>query len=177
MIYLNGDDRQREALAQEGALALATIAEWETEPCPALLPPVLGGYLYCRTSDLVLAHWRRNVSLGRLLAASRETRLNILLVEPAWMTTRSDFRVSAILCDTGEVNVFRGLRLWCAGIDGPYWLIADPGDRDLDPRCFDLRVKRMTPEEHMPFSDLETRDLGLLVGGIRWKAIAGGHLI
>lgn len=177
MIYLTKEDRQREALAQEGAQALATIAGWETEPCPVLLPPVFAGYLYCPTSDLVLAHWRRSVSLGRLLAAARETRLDIVLVEPAWMATGSDYRVSAILCRAGETHMFRGLRLWGVGIDGPNWLIADPGDRDLDPRCFNLAMKRMTPDEQVPFSDPETRDLGLLVGGIRWKAMAGGHLI
>ena len=44
MIYLTKEDRRREALAQEGAQALATIAGWETEPCPVLLPPALAGY-------------------------------------------------------------------------------------------------------------------------------------
>ena len=44
MIYITKEDRQREALAQEGAQALATIAGWETEPCPVLLPPALAGY-------------------------------------------------------------------------------------------------------------------------------------
>jgi len=177
MFYLNQEDRQRERLASDGAIDLATIAGWQTEPCPNILPPVLAGYLYCRNSDLVLAHWRRNVSLSRLLAAARETRLDLLLVEPAWMATGSDFRVSAILCRAGETEVYRGLRLWGAGIDGPNWLIPDPADRDLDPRCFDLSMKRMTPDQQVPFSDDETRDLGLLVGGIRWKAMAGGHLI
>lgn len=177
MIYLNEEDCQRETQAKEGAIALATVASWQTEPCPIMLPPVLAGFVYCRTADLVLAHWRRNVSLGRLLAVARETRLDVLLVEPAWMASGSDFRVSAILCRSGETHVYRGLRLWAAGVDGPTWLIPDPADRDLDPSCFDLSLKRMTPDEQRPFSDLETRDLGLLVGGIRWKAIAGGHLV
>ncbi|GFZ94140.1 hypothetical protein [Sphingobium fuliginis] len=177
MFYLNEEDRQREALAKNGTIALATIAGWQTEPCANVLPPVLAGYDYCRGPDLVLAHWRRNVSLGRLLAAVRETRLDLLLVEPAWIGTAADFRISAILCREGDTHVFRGLRLWAADINGPNWLIPDPSDRDLDPRCFDLAMKRMTPDEQVPFSDPETRDLGLLVGGIRWKAMAGGHLI
>ncbi|WP_327752082.1 hypothetical protein VVT58_06470 [Sphingobium sp. SJ10-10] len=177
MIYLNEENRQRETLAKDGAVALPTIAGWQTEPCPNILPPVFGGYLYCPNSDLVLAHWRRDVSLSRLLTAARETRLDLLLVEPAWIGLGADYRISAILCRAGETHVFRGLRLWAADLDGPNWLVPDPGDRDLDPRCFDLSLKRLTPDEQPPFGDDETRDLGLLVGGIRWKAMAGGHLV
>lgn len=178
MIYISREDRQREALAQKGAKALAKIAGWQTEACPVMLPPQLSEFLRCPGVDLVLAHWRRNISISRLLAAARETQLDILLIEPAWLgSRRSAFGVSLILCRNGETTLHRGLRLWSADIGGSAWLIPEPADADLDHCCFNLCQGRLTPSNHRPFAASDVRDSGLLMGKIRWKAIVGGHLI
>ena len=178
MVYLTNEDRRREVLAREGALAFAAIASWQTEPTTSTVPPAVAAYLYSPTVDVVLAHWGKNVSIGKLLAAARETRLDIVLIEPAWMTSGGPaFSISMILCRNGETSVYRGLRLWAADVESAAWLVPDPHDRDLDHVCFDLSRKRITPESHMPFCGAEARDLGLMIGGIRWKATVGGHLI
>ena len=178
VIYITKEDRQREALAQKGAQALATIAGWQTEAGPVMLPPQLSGFHYCAAADIVLVHWRRNISIGRLFLAARETRLDILRVEPAWIGSEGPtFCVSLILCRAGETTMYRALRLWSADIDGPVWLVPDPHDADLDYCCIDLTQRRLTPTDHMPFADAGARDSGLLTGKLRWKAIMGGHLI
>lgn len=178
MIFLTNEDRRRETLAKEGVLAFATIAGWQTEPAPSIVAPAIAGYLYSPTADAVLVHWGKNVYLGKLIAAAHETRLDIVLIEPAGIEARGpNFRITLILCRTGETTVYRGLHLWAADVASPAWLVPDPLDRDLDHVCFDLSRKRITPETHMPFSNSEARDLGFMIGGIRWKATVGGHLI
>ena len=178
MIYITKEDRQREGLALEGAQALATIAGWQTEASPIGLPPQLSGFLYCPVAELVLAHWRRSMSIGRLFLAARETRLDILRIEPAWGGSEGPiFSVSLILCRNGETTLHRGLRLWSADIEGPVWLVPDPDDADLEQHCFDLTSRRLAAADQMPFADPGLRNSGLLMGKIRWKAAAGGHLI
>ena len=177
MIYLNNEDRQREALAMEGVRALVTVAGWQAQPCPVMFPPALADFLFSPANDLILAHWCRHISIGRLFAAARETRMDILLVEPAWIATGGPaFGATLILCREGETNVYRGLRLWANDVEGPAWLVPDPADRDLDQRFFELSQKRIAPTDLAPFGPAPASD-GLLVGRIRWKAVLGGHLI
>lgn len=178
MFYLNREDRHREALAQDGLHALAQIAGWQIEPCPAFLPPAVHGYFYSSKADLILAPWRKNMSLRRLIAAAREVRLDVLLIEPTCCRPQTPtFRASLILCRAGETSVFRSLELWAADVEGPVWLVPDFADRDASPACFDLQRNRMAAEDQQPFSDIQSRELGLLIGAIRWTACVGGHLI
>lgn len=70
-----------------------------------MLPPQFSGFHYCVGPDIVLVHWRRNISIGRLFLAARETRLDILRTEPAWLGSESPtFCISLILCRAGETT-------------------------------------------------------------------------
>lgn len=178
MFYRNKEDRNREALAENGLHALADIAGWQIEPCPAFLPSAVHGSFYCATADLVLTSWRKNLSLRRLIAAGREARLDILLIEPACCAPQAlTFHATLILCRSGEIMIYRSLKLWAEDVEGSVWLIPDFADRDAERFCFDLSLKKMTPCERMPLSVADGPDLGLLIGSIRWKAVSGAHMV
>ena len=178
MHYLTQEDRRREALAHDGLHGLAKILRWEIEPCPAFLPPAIQGCFYSPTANLVLVSWRKSISLRRLIGAAREIRVDILLIEPVSCNRQVPIvRVSLIRCRDGDIFLYRSLELWTSDIEGSVWLIPDPGDRDAERVCFDLQRNQLVAQEQMPYTSLQSRDLGLLIGAIRWKATIGGHLI
>lgn len=178
MVYVNEEDRQRISDGEEAVRALAKMAGWTTQPCDGLLPQILSGYRYSERAGLILGHWRREISFGKLLEAVRQTRTDILILEPGRDTSRrKTYYLSLILARAGEVRIQRGLRLWSADFDSPLWVVADPQDRDLDPCFFSIRATGLKEEAGASFGDPVSVQTGLRIADLRWVAEIGGHFI
>ncbi|PNP99506.1 hypothetical protein [Sphingobium sp. SA916] len=178
MVYVNDEDRQRISDGEEAARALAKMAGWATQPCDALFPQILSGYRYGKRAGLVLGHWRREISFGKLIEIVRQTRTDILILEPGRDTSRrKTYYLSLILARAGEVRLHRGLRLWSADFDSPLKIVADPRDRDLDPCFFSIRSTGVAEEAGAPFGDPVSAETGLRIADLRWVAEIGGNFV
>lgn len=177
MIFLTNDDHQRQMLAADAARALATMAGWKINPVPIFLPRSPGEFIYSPGVELILASWRKDTSLQRLMSLARETRLDVLHVEPGRILRGIPiFYVTLILCRNGGLEVYRTLRLWSADVDSSVWLVPDPAD-DQGNLSFDLQATRLMPASSAPYAVRCDLDAGLTNGKIRWHATAGGHLL
>lgn len=157
--------------------ALAGIAGWKLEPVPNFLPPCLGDCFYSPRAQIIIGPWRKEISLRRLMIAARDARLDILHVEPGWMSYGIPICYAAlILSRNGELEVYRALRLWSEDIDSAPWLAPDPDDSQAN-QCFDLRATGPKASASPPYADRDGHRMGLSIGRIRWHATAGGHLI
>ena len=178
MVHVNDEDRQRASAGEEAARVLARMAGWTTEACGAVLPPVLGVYRYSEPAGIIISHWRRDISFGKLLDAVRQTRTDILMLEPGYTnSSRKTYYLSLILARGGEVRIHRGLRLWSADFDSQLWLIADPKDRDLDPCFFSIAPGGVKHEAGAPFGDSVSAEAGLRIADLRWLAEINGNFV
>ncbi|UZW54861.1 hypothetical protein NUH86_15475 [Sphingobium sp. JS3065] len=178
MVYVNEEDRQRISDGEEAVRALAKMGGWATQPCDGLFPQILSQYRHSERAGLVLGHWRREISLSKLIEAVRQIRTDILILEPGRDTSgRKTYYLSLILARAGEVRLHRGLRLWSADFDSLLWVVADPRDRDLDPCFFSSRATGFKEEAGAPFGDPVSAETGLRIADLRWVAEIGGHFV
>jgi len=172
MEHVTNEDRTREALASEAAATLATIAGWNTEPCPVILAPALSDYSYDPRAGIVVAPWRKHARLTRLMAAAREARVDIVQVEPGRTNAGQPTRyVALIICNNGNVEYYPALRLWTNGGESPFWLVPDPDEANLEPACFLLGAKALRPSSQSPFLNDAGRHAGLVHGDAAWTAL------
>lgn len=177
MLYLTNEDRQRQTLARGAAQALADMAGWKTEPAPNFVHPCFGACLYSPRAEIIIAPWRKETSLRCLMRAAREARLDVLHVEPGWISAGiAIFYAALILSRNGGLEVYRALRLWSEDVDTAPWLVPDPDDSQNNP-CFDLCATGLKASASSPYVDRDGHQVGLSIGKIRWHAVIGGHLI
>ena len=177
MIFGNSEDQQRTLLATEGARALAKMAGWTLEPCAALVSP-LSALGYSGRAEIILGYWHRQLSYRRIIAAVRETRTNMLMIEPGHGIGRSKrFYLTLILCRGEQVIIHKGLRLWSEDFDSPLWLVPDPHDLDAYPGSFSLHPDGIRAETVLPYVSSAAAETGIRVADLRWMAEAGGHFL
>ena len=178
MIFGSSEERQRTALAKEGARALARMTEWTLKPCAAALAPPLSALGYSDQAQVIVGYGHRQLSYRRIIAAVREARTDMLMIEPGHGIGRSKrFYLTLILCRGGQPIIHKGLRLWSEDFDSPLWLVPDPHDLDAYPCSFSLHPDGIRAETVLPYASPTAAEAGIKIADLRWIAEAGGHFL
>lgn len=164
------EDQARTALGEVAAHALARMAGWIIELCGPVVPPVLAAYSFCHEAGLMIGYWRPNIRHLAQYDAVRETRADLLVVEPRDAESKARFDMRLYLCRDGEVQIYEQLQLWTAGRNAPLWLVPGLADAENHRGGFCFQPHRLNHAATLPFTDPVAAQTGFAIARDRWHA-------
>ena len=161
MKYENNEYRLRYARALKAARNFVTLASYRVVDEWLLLPPALREGLNVPAEGLMLLPSGGEYPY-RLIQAVRETRINLLIVEPGKTIEGAPTIYFTLLrCEKGELHRHPMLRLW-TGPEQNLFLIPAPGLSEPEDACF--QIWRGVRPSDQPWANQAARDLGLHQG-------------